>query len=63
MNNTEYAKQYIEEQVAERGMENDQIEINFSGICAEEETIQAAKELGYEADNENCAEGTWYIYK
>lgn len=63
MNNLEYAKQYIENEIRERGLKNDQIEINFSDICEEKEVVEAAKQLGYEADNENCTEGTWWIYK
>jgi hypothetical protein len=61
MNKIEMVKGYIQERIREYGFENDQIVIDFADICEEEETIQAAKELGYEAAPSE-GQGVWWIY-
>lgn len=61
MNKIEMVKGYIQDQIQEHGFENDQIEIDFAGICEESETIQAAKELGYLA-TPGEGQGVWWIY-
>lgn len=74
MNNVEYAKQYIKEQIAERGLNQDgQILIDFADICNDEEIMEAAESMGYEAEcaagsyNEETGnkmgQGQWWIYK
>lgn len=64
MNKIEMVQNYINEQIKENGMdEQQQIKINFSDICEEKDVIEAAEELGYCADNTDCTEGTWWIYK
>ncbi len=55
-------KKYIQDEIDKKGLEDGQIEIDFSGLCEEEETIQAAKELGYLAEKGE-GQGVWWIYK
>ncbi len=55
-------KKYIQDEIAKKGLEDGQIEIDFAGLCEEEETIQAAKELGYLAEKGE-GQGVWWIYK
>ena len=55
-------KKYIQDEIAKKGLEDGQIEIDFSGLCEEKETIQAAKELGYLAEKGE-GQGVWWIYK
>jgi hypothetical protein len=56
-------KEYIQEQILERGLdEYKQIEIDFSGLAEEEEIRQAAKELGYEVDYSDVY-GLFWIYE
>jgi hypothetical protein len=57
----EMVKEYIQNRIQEHGFENDQIEIDFADICEVHETIQAAKELGYEATPSE-GQGVWWIY-
>ncbi|NLO52120.1 MAG: hypothetical protein GX103_13295 [Bacteroidales bacterium] len=57
----EMVKEYIQDEIQERGFENNQIEIDFAGICEESETIQAAKELDYLA-TPGEGQGVWWIY-
>jgi hypothetical protein len=61
MNKIEMVKEYIQDQIQEHGFENNQIEIDFADICEVEETIQAAKELGYLA-TPGEGQGVWWIY-
>jgi len=58
----EIIKQYIQERIREYGFENNQIRIDFTDIAEELEIIQAATELGYNAEPANGA-GVWWIYK
>jgi len=58
--------EYIKEQIEEKGMEKGQILIDFANICEEKEVVLASKELGYEAEQAQSAEGSlsnWWIYK
>ena len=57
----EMVKEYIQNQIQENGFINNQIEIDFADICEAYETIQAAKELGYEA-TPSKGQGVWWIY-
>jgi hypothetical protein len=55
----EMVKRYIQDQIQD--FTNNQIVIDFAGICEESETIQAAKELGYLATPGEW-QGIWWIY-
>ena len=55
-------KEYILNQIQEYGFdEYNQIEIDFAGLCEEEEVRQAAKELGYEVEPGE-GEGVFWVY-
>jgi hypothetical protein len=58
----ESMKEYIREEIQERGLdEYNQIDIDFSGLAEEEEIRQAAKELGFEAE-EGDIYGVFWVY-
>jgi hypothetical protein len=57
----EMVKEYIQDQIRIFGFDNNQICIDFADICEVDETIQAAKELGYLATPGN-GQGVWWIY-
>jgi hypothetical protein len=58
----DYAKKVIREKISEEGLgENNQIRIDFTDLANEEEIIQAATELGYNAEPATGA-GCWWIY-
>ena len=52
--------EYIQSQISERGFENNQIEIDFSGLCEEIDVVNAAKELGFKAEKSD-GQGVWWI--
>lgn len=60
-NIVEEMKEYIQDQIKEYGFENNQIEIDFAGLCEEEEVRQAAKELGFEVEPGE-GEGVFWVY-
>jgi hypothetical protein len=61
-NIVEEMKEYILNQIQEYGFdEYNQIEIDFAGLCEEEEVRQAAKELGYEIEPGE-GEGVFWVY-
>lgn len=56
-------KEYILNEIKENGFdEYNQIEIDFAGLCEEEEVYQAVKELGYEI-GPGEGQGMFWIYK
>ena len=56
-------KEYILNEIKENGFdEYNQIEIDFGGLCEEEEVYQAVKELGYVAEPGE-GQGMFWIYK
>lgn len=55
-------KEYIQRKIKEEGFENNQIEIDFSGLASEEEVKQAASELGYNIE-EGEGEGVFWVYE
>jgi len=60
-NIVEEMKEYIQNQIQEYAFKNNQIEIDFAGLCEEEEVRQAAKELGYEVEPGE-GEGVFWVY-
>jgi hypothetical protein len=61
-NIVEEMKEYILNEIKEYGFdEYNQIEIDFGGLCEEEEVYQAAKELGYEVDPGEVL-GVFWVY-
>ena len=55
-------KELIQRKIKEEGFENNQIEIDFTGLASEEEIKQAASELGYQAEPSE-GEGVWWVYE
>lgn len=58
----EDAKDVIKNTINENGFDNNQVRVNFADVCEEDETIQAAHELGYEAEKDGDNDGMWWIY-
>lgn len=63
--NIEWLKEYIQNEISNRGLdENKQIRIDFAGLGEDEEIVAAASELGFEAQEaENDGLGVYWIYK
>ena len=60
--NVESMKEYIQEQIQERGFDDyRQIEIDFAGLAEKEEICQATKELGYEIEPGE-GQGVFWVY-
>ena len=55
-------KELIQRKIKEEGFENNQIEIDFAGLCEEVELLQAASELGYNIE-EGEGEGVFWVYE
>ena len=58
----ESLKNYIREEIKTRGLENNQIEIDFAGLGEEEEIFTAAQELGYKIET-GTGQGVYWIYE
>jgi methionine salvage enolase-phosphatase E1 len=57
----EIIKQHIQGRIREHGFENNQIRIDFADLAEDKDVIQAATELGYNAEPATGA-GCWWIY-
>jgi len=55
-------KDLIQRKIKEEGFENNQIEIDFSGLAEEKEIKLATKELEYNIE-EGQGQGVFWIYK
>lgn len=63
MKNLEFTKNYIKEQIQQRGLdENNQIEIDFSDICTKDDAISSAFSLGYSLE-QGEGQGVWWLVK
>lgn len=62
MTNLENIKNYIKEEIEERGFQDNQIEIDFSGICEEKELKEACTEMNFKCEKGE-GQGVWWIYK
>ena len=62
MTRLESVKNYINAEIEERGLIDNQIKIDFADICETNEAKEAAKELGFEAEKTE-GQGVWWIYK
>lgn len=58
----ESLKNYIREEIKERGFKNNQIEIDFAGLGEEKEIFTAVKELGYEIET-GTGQGVYWVYE
>jgi len=60
-NTVEEMKKYIQQTIKEEGFdENGDIKINFSDLCNESETKEAAEALNYDCEPAE-GQGTWWI--
>ena len=57
-----YTKNYIQEQIKEKGMENGQICLDFTDLAEAEEIKAAAAELGYSAEPGEGA-GVYWVFQ
>ncbi len=55
-------KGYIKQELNKKGFKNNQIEIDFSSICTEEEVIKVADELGFNLERGD-KEGVWWLFR
>jgi len=65
MNNTRknFIIDYIQTEINDRGLdENNQIQIDFSGLCEIEEAEEVAKELGFSTEP-GQGRGVLWLYK
>ena len=56
-----YTKNYIQEQIEKKGMENGQICLDFTDLAEAEEIKAAAAELGYSVESGEGA-GVYWIF-
>lgn len=61
-NNLEPVRLYIKQQLREKGLKNNQIEIDFSNVCTKEEVIKVAEELGFHLERGE-KEGVWWLFR
>ena len=57
-----YAKEFMLEQIKEKGMENGQICLDFTDLAEAEEIKAAAAELGYSAEPGEGA-GVYWVFQ
>jgi len=60
--NLEPVRIYIKQQLREKGLKNNQIEIDFSNVCTNEEAIKVAEELGFNLERGE-KEGAWWLFR
>lgn len=62
MSNLEPVRIYIKQQLREKGLKNNQIEIDFSDVCTKEEVVKVAEELGFNLERGE-KEGVWWLFR
>lgn len=62
VNNLENVRIYIKQQLREKGLKNNQIEIDFSNVCTKEEVVKVAEELGFNLERGE-KEGVWWLFR
>lgn len=62
VNNLEPVRIYIKQQLREKGLKNNQIEIDFSNVCTKEEVVKVAEELGFNLERGE-KEGVWWLFR
>lgn len=60
--NFESVKIYIKQELNKKGFKNNQIEIDFSNICTNEEVIKVAEQLGFNLERGD-KEGVWWLFR
>lgn len=60
--NLENVKIYIKQELKKKGFKNNQIEIDFSNICTNEEVIKVAEQLGFNLERGD-KEGVWWLFR
>lgn len=55
-------KSYVKQELNKKGFMNNQIEIDFSSVCTEEEVIRVAEELGFNLERGD-KEGVWWLFR
>ncbi|KGK86470.1 hypothetical protein [Clostridium sp. HMP27] len=62
VSNLEPVRIYIKQQLREKGLKNNQIEIDFSNVCTKEEVVKVAEELGFNLERGE-KEGVWWLFR
>lgn len=62
VSNLEPVRIYIKQQLREKGLKNNQIEIDFSNVCTKEEVVRVAEELGFNLERGE-KEGVWWLFR
>ena len=62
VSNLENVRIYIKQQLREKGLTNNQIEIDFSNVCTKEEVVSVAEELGFNLERGE-KEGVWWLFR
>ncbi|MBE6067046.1 MAG: hypothetical protein E7211_04990 [Clostridium lundense] len=62
ISNLEHVRIYIKQQLREKGLKNNQIEIDFSNVCTKEEVVRVAEELGFNLERGE-KEGVWWLFR
>ncbi|WP_097028276.1 hypothetical protein [Clostridium peptidivorans] len=62
VSNLENVRIYIKQQLREKGLKNNQIEIDFSNVCTKEEVVKVAEELGFNLERGE-KEGVWWLFR
>ena len=60
--NLENVKIYIKQELKKKSFKNNQIEIDFSKICTNEEVIKVAEQLGFNLERGD-KEGVWWLFR
>ncbi|WP_186429627.1 hypothetical protein [Clostridium sp. BSD9I1] len=62
VSNLEPVRIHIKQQLREKGLKNNQIEIDFSNVCTKEEVVRVAEELGFNLERGE-KEGVWWLFR